>query len=1075
MRHVFVVLLFCTSVFAQTKGTISGFAKDPSGAFVAGVNVTVTNEQTGAKRTGASDATGFYQVLSLTSGVYTIEAEMSGFKRYTTKGIVLTVDENVRSDITLEIGQLTESVQVAANALLVDTRSSEKSATIDDRRIVDLPLSNRNVFSLAKTLPGVLGVSAPDNTDATSSRVGPAMNVNGGRANMNYERFNGTYFNPPSRNTGFSVPPPDAVQEFRIQTSNFAADSGRNPGANITVVSKQGTNQFHGAAWEFVRNDHLNARSFFDAQKPKVKKNQFGGSAGGPIIRDKAFVFGTAEISTDRSQSSSTGARPPSTAELNGDFSYLTGRKQLVNPSDNTPFSNNQIPRSLFDQASLTVLKFVPSVANAGDPLQALGGAPKDAKLLMVRSDIILTPKQTLFGHYYLNQNKDERTGLAYSSDIAGWTGQTQGPRNQNAGINHVYTITPSLINQVTLGFTRSFSLSSPTITRTPEELGVLGMPQYTDAGSIGFQVSSRFNLLSGSRDKFISNNYQVQDHISLIRSRHTMRFGFEYLNLGFFQAFLGPANFQFNGQRTGGGVSARGDSLADFLLGAYQQVNVQNGVNVNDSTTKFWSLFYQDDFKVTPRLTLNMGLRWELYTPWVAKNDQINTLSANPAARSKKFPNAPPAMLFPPDDVPRGLYLADKNNFAPRFGFAWDPTGSGRLAVRAAYGVFYESYNADTTAQQNPPFSGGQRLYQNGQLRNPFTSVGAVAPPAYIDPKAFTFTFPISGFWGPIGQDHLPNPYIQEWNLHLERQVSSDYSVAIGYIGKTGRKLGSLATFNAAIFIFGNDASGRPLSTAANAAQRVPFLPGIYGSQGRYLDPSYTSSFHSLQVELRKRFSRGLQFNTSYVLGKSLDSNSSPNGGATLVDPQNIRHNRGRSDWDRRHAFVFSGIWTPPVYTSQAGLLGRILGGWSLAGITSLQSGLPLTFDSGQNTQLNGTGTSSRADLTGDPKRSHSSRTDMITKFFNTEVFKTPVAGSPGAGGRGILSGPAAVNTDLAVLKDVQVREGYRFQLRGEFFNVFNQVNFTRVRASLANSNFGQIDLAGAGRTAVLGLKFIW
>jgi hypothetical protein len=1074
MKCLLLVVLSCISLLAQTKATISGYAKDPSGAFVAGVAVSVTHEQTGLKRSVVTDATGFYQVLGLTSGVYTIEAELSGFKRYRNTGVALTVDENLRSDILIQIGQVTESVEVSANAVLVDTRSSEKSATIDDRRIVDLPLSGRNVFGLAKTLPGVLGVSAPDNTDQTSSRVGPAMNVNGGRANMNYNRFNGTYFNHPSRNTGFSAPPPDAIQEFRIQTSNFAADSGRNPGANVTVVSKQGTNQFHGAAWEFLRNDRLNARSFFDVQRPAVKKNQYGGAAGGPIIRHKLFVFGTYEQNTDRSQSSSTAARPPSTAEMAGDFSYLSATKQLTNPFDNTPFPNNRIPVSLFDPAALTILQFVPTVASPGQAVQALGSAPKDAKLLMIRGDVVLTPKQTLFGHYYLNQNKDDRLGLAYGSDLAGWTGQTQGPRNQNAGLTHVYTISPALLNQLTLGFTRSYSLSSPTVTRLPEELGIMGMPQYTDAGSFRFSVSGRFNLQSGSRDKFISNNYQIQDHVSLIRGRHTLRFGFEYLDLSFFQAFLGPPTFNFNGQRTGVGTAARGDTLADFLLGAYQDLTITNGVRINDTHTLFAALFIQNDFKVNQRLTLNLGLRYEIPTPWIHKQDMANTLSSDPNARSKVFPNAPPAMLFP-GDVPRGLYSVDRNNFAPRFGFAWDVMGDGRTAVRAAYGVFYETYNADTLAQENPPFNGGSRRFVGGRLVNPLGSIGEVPPPAFIDPNAFTFTFPINGFWGPIGRDHLRSPYIQEWNLHIERELLREFSVSAGYIGKTGRKLGSLATWNAARYIPGNGPDGRPLSTEANAEQRVPFLPGIYGPGGRYLDSSYTSAYHSVQLELEKRFSRGLQFSTSYVLGKSLDSNSSPNGGISLVDPNDIRHNRGRSDWDRLHAFVFSGIWNAPIFSSQRGVLRRILGGWSIAGVTSIQSGGPLTFTSGQNTQFNGTGVSSRADIVGDPKRSHSSRTDMITKFFNTEVFRTPAAGSPGGSGRGILSGPALLNTDIALLKDVSVRESMRFQLRGELFNAFNQVNFNSPTTSLASTQFGRIASAQAGRTVQLGVKFLW
>src|SRR5437867_2897286 len=284
---IFWMLLAPACALAQTSGTISGFTKDPSGALVPDVKITVTNERTGASRTAASDASGSYQVLALVSGVYTIEAEAPGFKKFRNTGVVLRVDENVRSDITLEIGQVTESIEVTAEASHIDTRSSQTSATIDDRRIVDLPLNGRNVFRLAATLPGVLAVRAPDNSDLGDTRAGPTMNVNGGRANMNYNRFNGTYFNNPSRNTGMNVPPPDAVQEFKLQTSNFAADSGRNPGANVTIVSRQGTNQFHGALWEFHRNDNLNARSFFQTVKPQLIQNQYGASAGGRIVKDK--------------------------------------------------------------------------------------------------------------------------------------------------------------------------------------------------------------------------------------------------------------------------------------------------------------------------------------------------------------------------------------------------------------------------------------------------------------------------------------------------------------------------------------------------------------------------------------------------------------------------------------------------------------------------------------------------------------------------------------------------------------------------------------------------------------------
>jgi hypothetical protein len=1062
------------SVLGQTKGTISGYVRDRTGAVVPNAAITLTNEGTGAARNTSSDGGGFYQVLGLLSGAYTIEAEAAGFKKFRNAGVVLRVDENVRSDISLEIGQVTESIEVSAQAALVDTRSSQASATIDDRRIVDLPIRNRNVFSLAATLPGVLNVRAPDNSDLGDARAGPTMNVNGARANMNYNRFNGTYFNNPSRNTGLNVPPPDAVQEFKIQTSNFAADSGRNPGANITIVSKSGTNQLHGAAWEFHRNDNLNARSFFQTTKPQLIQNQYGAAAGGALIRDKAFLFGTFEVTDDRRQAAATTAFPPRTAEVGGDFSGLLPGRQLVNPFDGTPFPNNRIPTSLFDPAARKVLEFVPVVPSGS--IQALGRNPRDAGLFMVRSDVNLSAKQTLFGHYYFSQNRVSNEGLAYGSNIAGWTSQRQGPRFQNAGINHTYTFSPTVLNQLTLGYTRQFSLTRPTVTRTPEQLGIQGMPMYTDGGSPQFNVSGRFVLGSGGPVKFISNIYQVQDHISWIRGRHTWRFGFEHLDLGFFQSFLGPPTFAFNGQRTGGGTATRGDPMADFLLGAYQQVPITNGVRVNDGGNTFTALFFHDDFKVTPRLTLNVGLRWELPTPWVDKYDRINTVVPDASVRSRKFPNAPAGMLFP-GDLPRGLYKTDKNNFAPRFGFAWDLFGDGRTALRGAYGVFYDTFNTDTIAQENPPFNGGRRNFVNGLLSNPFGSIGQAAPPAYIDPAAFTFVFPINGFWSGVGENSLRTTYVQEWNLTMARELGGDFALSAAYIGKAGTKLIAFRPFNAAIYIPGNDAQGRPRSTEANAESRVPFLPGIYGPAGIYLDNSFTSAYHSAQVELSKRFSRGLQFNTSYVVGKSIDSSSTTTLGACLANPFDVRADRGRSDWDRRHAFVFSGVWSPALFESRPGV-GRVLGGWTLSGFSTVQSGAPVTPVTGQNTALDGNicgGSALHPDLVGQPQREHADRSDMVNNYFNRSAFVLPALGQYGSAGRGIFSGPAMVQTDLAILKDFRVLEGQRLQFRAEFFNLFNQVNFNNPVANLASSTYGRITGSQPGRVIQFGLKYLW
>jgi len=1043
------VLFVFVPIWAQTNGNISGYVKDPSGAVVGRAKIQVTNALTGTSRNALSDETGFYQVLGLVSGIYAVEAEATGFKRWKSPGLVLAVDANLRADVALQLGQTSESVEVSSTATMVDTRSSQTVASIDDRRLVDLPLNGRNVMRLAAILPGVLGVVAPDNSDVTDARGGPRMNVNGARANMNYNKFNGTYFNNPSRNTGLNVPPPDAVQEFRMQTSAFSAESGRNAGANVTVVSRQGTNQFHGALWEFVRNDNLNARSFFQSVRPNLIQNQYGLAAGGPIRKDRAFVFGSWEASKDRRQAAETSFFPPTPAEVSGDFSALTSR-QLVNPADNTPFPGNRIPASLVDPTARNLLRFVPT--GTGLAQQTVGPAKRDAKLFLIRHDLNLSSGQNLFVHYYRNENLLGEAGLAYGSNITGWTGRERKPLAENAGINHVWTLSPTMLNQFTAGFTRSFSLDTPLVTRTPEELGIRGMPVYTNGGSPQFNVAGRFNLASGGPTKFVSNTYQLQDNFSLILKRHTVKFGAEIMDLSFFQSFLGPPGFTYNGQRTGGGSAARGDSFADFLLGGYQQLAVTNGVRNNDGRSRYYSGYVQDDWKVTSRLTLNVGVRYELSMPWRDKYDLINTVYPDAGVKSRKFPNAPVGMLFP-GDLPRGLYNADKNNFAPRIGFAWDVFGDGKTAVRGAFGIFYDTINTDSIAQENPPFVGGRRAFSNGNTTNPFSSVNAQAPPAFIDPNAFTFTFPINGLFS-TQNVNLRSTYVNSWNFTVQRQLGQSWMVSGAYIGKTGLKLLAYRPFNAARFVPGNDAQGRPLSTEGNAETRVPFGRGIYGPQGYYLDNPFTSSYHSAQFEVSKRFAQGLQVSANYTLAKSLDSSSAFSLGGCVANPYDIRASKGRSDWDRRHSLVASGIYTPQVYRDQKGLVGRILGGWSISGIATLQSGAPVLATTGQNTPLDGTTCqgSYHPDLVGKIAREHANLDGMLLQFFNRGAFALPATGRYGTAARNMFSGPGLATIDTAFLKDIAVTEKSRFQLRAEFANLLNRANFGNPIGQLAN-----------------------
>ena len=1050
---------FASIAEAQTRGTIAGYVRDATGAVVPNARALLLEPDTGAKREAASNNEGFYQFLGLTPGRYSLTVEGNGFKTYAANDLILATDQNLRADAVLQIGQVTERVSVEGAAVNVDTTSSTLAGSIGSRQLVDLPLAGRNVIAFAGLLPGVTQVSASSNSEITNARAGSTMTVNGGRANQSYYTLNGTFFSNPSRNTGLNVPPPDAVREVRVQTSNFTADSGRNSGAVVSVVTKAGTNGFHGALWEFHRNSAMNARNFFLPSKPSERQNQFGGAAGGRIVRDKLFYFGSYEGILDRRAATEVNAIPPTAAERAGDFSNIA--TQLIDPLNGNPFPGNRIPTSRFDPVAARLLQFIPS-ADVGGRLTTVSAAPRDAHLGMTRVDWNLSSRQTLFAHYYLSQNDVTQGQLAFGSNVPGWTGRSQNVRNQNGGINHTFIFSPNLLNQVTLGYTRSVSGDIPTVTRTNSELGIQGFPDYTNGGSMQFQVSGRFNLNSGSPVRFISNNYDFNEMMTWIKGRHTMKFGFQYLDLSFFQTYLGPGAFTFNGTRTG-------NALADFLTGSYRNLSFGYGVRNNDSLGGYYGGFFQDDFKVSRRLTLNLGLRYEVMQPWVDKFDRINTVDPTPGVRSSVVPNAPPNLLFV-GDLPRGLVQTDRNNFGPRVGLAWDVTGDGRTAVRAGYGVFFEMNNADTVAQENPPFA-GSTSFQNGQLQNP--AAGRTLPPVVPNAANEGFILPLNNFFTDLG---LRTAYVQQWNLTLERQLPGGFLAQGSYVGKVGHKLPAFRPFNVAIYRPGNDANGNPLSTFDNAQDRAPFLPGIYGTQMIVMSGAFNQAYHAAQFRLEKRLSNKFSVLASYTFGKSLDDSSTISLGGCVANPYDLRSDRGRSQFDARHTLAVSWYYTP--VRPRRGIFGAIFSGWNASGVHRARTGYPLTFYNGDDVALGVDicgGEEQHPDLVANPARSHSSRQDMITNFFDTSAFRRPQTGYYGSAGRGILTGPATVTSDFAMTKSFAIFGESRLQLRGELFNAFNQVNFTRVRTTMTDGLFGSIDQAAPARTAQVALKYVW
>jgi hypothetical protein len=1052
------LLLSAALAHAQAPtATILGHVKDTTGAAVPAASVTATHLGTQYARTTTTDDAGQYALRLLPLGQYKVEISLTGFKTFSQTGILLEVGRNARVDATIEAGGIEEVVSVVADSPLVDTASSSLSRSVGQNEVLNLPLVNRDLYQLLSITGGV------SSNDSSNSLGGPEQltTINGsqrgqiGSVNFQLDGGNNT---AGLRGTGNPAPNPEAVQEFRVITNSYAAEYGRYQAGVVDIVTKSGTNQLHGAVYGYLRDENLNAERWappgVTATKDPLDRKQFGFAVGGPIQKDKTFFFASYGGLRQEETYYRNTAVVPTALERAGDFSQSAVRPR--DPATGQPFPGGIIPSARFDPAALTIQeRYVPAANLPGNFFEVRAPDPLDTDEATFKLDHHLSPSQILTLSYFYQKGNDTQP-LSGTGNIP-WVDRDFKWTQHNVNLAHTWTVNSTTINQFRATYMRQFGgrVNSPetSLGDLNSRFTIQGdptLPRLTVSGYFTGQVA-----IAGPDAG--SDYFGFKDTLSVSRGNHSFKLGAEvsYESIVHDTLLDNYGVFSFNGSKTG-------NAYADFLLGLPATMTQDAPIRKTDKGW-FVSLFAQDDFRVHPRVTLNLGLRYDVQFPFTDPQDR--KLAYVPGRRSTVSPTAPEGLLFPGDDgIPRGIASTDWNNLAPRIGVAWDPKGDGRLAIRAAFGMFFGATTGNewNTTADNQPFTVRQSFPTVYTLSDPYRNLpGGVGPfPFEYDPASPRFTLPAAVF-GP-SLDFVW-PYAYQMNLTVQKELFRNYSVSASYVGALGRNLPGSLDQNYPVYGAG--------ATAANVNARRPYQPGTIGS-ARVLESIFASDYHGLQLSAEKR---GAHFSAKayYTFSKALEDIDYQGGGLPAVQ-NSLRPEleRARTSFDRTHVFVVSGVWRTD-YVKESGLKKALLNGWTLSAIVSLQSGQPMTITSGQDRNLDGL-TTDRADIVGDPVLdSGRPREELIEGWFNVSAFAQPATGADGTAGRNIVEGPGYRNVDLGLFRDIALGGRFMLQLRGEATNVFNIVNLSNPGTGLnAPATFGKIRSARDMRRIQLGAR---
>lgn len=1091
---VFSVVIAPSAHAQSSQATIAGVITDSQGAAIAGTTITATNRATGVSVTATANEAGIYSLPNLAIGEYTVTVIQQGFSQFTADHVVLSTGQVLGLNAILQPGSISQSVTVQAQNASMETRTSEIGQIIESKSVADLPLGNRTSMNIISLTGGAVFIDSA-NYSLAGGRTKSSMTWLDGGSGQNIRLGIGT---------AEISPPVDTIQELGIITNNYSAEYGGSAGGVVLQNTRSGSNLFHGTVYEFLRNDAFDAPGYFAAvrngakQKPELRYNVYGGTIGGPIRPDRTFFFFGFEGSRQRTGSNVT-LTVPTLLQRAGDFSQTLDASGKVIPiydpsstktvngiTTRTQFPNNRIPQSAIDLVAQKIIAYYPLPTNgaAANNFSANDVATSNSQFYLARVDHVLGSRDRLAARYIFSKG---RTGNNSVYPIKAADPYQWNISNDNIGYGQwVHTLSPAMVNDLRFTFeTRVYhQLADGVGGDYPDKLGLKGV----STNAFPYIAASGYSTLGSSgqeRRQYPVNQYQLVDDLSWLLGRHSIKIGAEVRRSMDHEVNLSTASgsFTFGTQPTGQpGKSATGNGFASLLVGfptAFSEASTE------PLTRTSWYLvgFAQDDFTVRPSLTLNLGLRWETDTPIRDENNRMNGFDSRAINPVSGTPGVVKFMGV--NGFRQTPYSVDLNNFAPRFGFAWQPSHTGSTVVRGGFGYFFaHPFDAGQPASAALGFSVSAALNtpDNGitapfYLRDGIPSGVALSGAPLDDsfgavPVGSTATTTVSYF-----DPRHRTGYAQQFNLGIQQQLPGDFVLEISGLGNIAHKL---AGANQAI----NQIAPNVLSAVHHSQSDRPF-PQFSGVT--LVAPSIgNSNYFAGMVRLEKRFAHGFNLNTTYTFSRLLDDNDG--AGATIGNNNssdstvysnyyNRRADYGPSANDIRHQFVFSSVYELPfgphrAYLSQ-GVSSRIFGSWNLGNVTRVYSGAPFTVITQTNSTAAFSSGAQRADVIGNPALPAGQRSPA--HWFNTAAFAQPANYTFGDEGRNSLRGPGFVNFDFSLIRNVAFTETRLLQIRGEFFNIFNHTNLQMPQRAFGASGFGTITSANSARQIQLGARLVF